>query len=411
MLIKKAGKWVTAISILCALALGCSKSSKSNSDTTTPTTTKDKDTAADDADDADDAADTNDDNTVENTIISIVGSLALTGSSSSGSSLALADSNSLDQYWLKCVTIDLTNSNACIDQLDTDGSFELECDGFKGKPFGCFILQGSTESGLTLKGMLSSADLVIGATSASAALAINFDLSTGSATIDSFSQASEAGEEVVADAVVPEEVASLSLTSGTYGFCFKDLNNFNEAGKAGKVDLKFNQCPGHTEQLYMNFMSSTDTGALPSLELWNSEAAYNGCFPSAADEPTYEISDGTSATAYSFTEATVDFETLFDKIFAWMPQASQDSYNASLTDGAKEENDMLSGLEEYYGSGKACTGFVDDLLAAYDAASLTKTKGRMDCSGYEFMTGAAEGKATSSTLNTQLGQSGAPIQW
>ena len=61
------------------------------------------------------------------TSVSLAGSLALS-SSGSGAGLSLTATD-LSTYTLRCVTLE-GDLKACKEQLDADGAFTMECDGF-----------------------------------------------------------------------------------------------------------------------------------------------------------------------------------------------------------------------------------------------------------------------------------------
>lgn len=392
--------FLLGLALILGLTQGCGGSSSSGDDSTSAATSTDDSSSSGSSDDS--------------TTISLTGSLSLTSSSSSN--LALADSSSLDSYWLKCVTLDLTNANACIDQLDSNGAFELTCDGFKGKAFGCFILTGTDASSLTIAGVLNSSDLAMNGSTSTASMGLTFDPSTGSVGISAFEQKDSAATVVTQEAIVPEQVAGLDITDGTYGFCFSDLGSdgIDSIGK-GKVDIDFtfNDCSGFTKEQYLYFRTATETGALPQLEVWESEDDREACINDAG-ALEYQISDGTRS--YSFTEDNVSFTTLFDKIYnnassPWIPSASVEAYQISLNDGAQKEDEVKESLESMYGT-SPCTGLVEDLVDAYSKATLVVDKGFETCENYSFVSGSASSANNNAELDQEFNSGdGPPLEW
>ncbi|MBI2602990.1 MAG: hypothetical protein HYW48_08035 [Deltaproteobacteria bacterium] len=358
--------------------------------------------------------------TAESTTVNLVGALNFTSSSSS-SSLRLAQSTSTStsvsptDYWLKCVTLDLTGATACIDQLDVNGAFDLTCDGFKEKAFGCFVLTGSDPNNLTIVGILTSSQLAVGKNSSKVSLALNFDPSSGAVSVSTIEQTSATNEEVVVEdtgTFIPSEVSNLSITSGRYGFCMVELgreerNDFVKGDKA--VEHNFEGCEGFTEEFFVNYLTTAVTGDLPVLEMWRSEDAMNACRPGGnTGAVTYHLSDGTRS--YSFTQDDVSFNSLFNVIYnngtdSWMPSAAVENYKVALAGQAEEQGEdveeLKEGLEQIYGEGAGCAGIVDDLIAGYKKATVAFKNGVRQCEGFTFKVGAG---ATANTAGVPAGE-------
>lgn len=376
------------LGLITALSVSCGKKSDSSSGSDSATTGS--------------GDDDSNDNTSTSVVIS--GSLNMTGSEDSGSSLALT---AADPYWFKCVTLDLTNASACIDDVDSDGAFELSCDGFKGKKFGCFILQGADENTLTLKGMVTSDQLAASESTSTVSLGIDFDLETGVAKASTVAVKTDSGEEdtVAAELAkeVSEELKSLSVDSGNYEFRYCQNNINREKASKGEVQedqITENDCH-HVEPMYVHFTAASATTA-PVIELWRSDEDREACYVN--DVLTYAISDGSKS--FTFTGKT--FDDLFTAIKnnGWTSQAALDRLAMSEKEAeAKtgEEDEFMEVLASLFGE-DYCGGLVDKLIEGYEGASLVSESGFSRCENIAVDTGNAQ-------MDEMLTQDGPPPQW
>ena len=387
----------TVLASACTVGLfgvGCGSSSSDDTPATVAATT------------ADPAADTGTDSAASS-IINIVGSLALTSSSSSSSS-SLRLASTADQYWVKCVTLDITNANACIDDTDTSGAFALACDGFKGKQFGCFILQGADQNNLTIKGVITSSDLAASSETSEVSMGISFDPDTGvaSANVEVKTEAGVADTAAASVAqTLPAEVSGFALANGVYEFQFCDNFSRDKAAKGDfdPANISDNTCH-HRELRYVHVTPAAGT-VPPQIELWRSAEARSGCMVN--NVLTYSISDGTNTL--NLTEST-DFDTVFAAIQSnsWASQAALDRLSISQSEIDKKADDTSSGLATAFGTENFCGPMVDKFIEAYNAATIQTRNGFSNCQGVVFNTGSS---SFDEELNGPAQDGGPPPEW
>lgn len=384
MIIKKLGKTFFWFSLLSALTLSCGKSDDDDDDSTT----------------TDGGS-----SSTSSTAVKISGSLALSSSSSS-SSLRLAATD-LSTYTLRCVTLE-GDLKACKDQLDSEGAFSMDCEGFKNVSWGGFLLDanGDVAGTLTSKQLLNAGNAELG---------LVFDPTTGLLTIKTLVGKDDSGTEVAASDEISLDpaVRDLTVKTGNYGFCMIDMagEDIQKAHK-GNVelgDVKFNECSGRTEQLYVKYNAfDAAAKALPSMEIWDSETDRNNCY--VDNVLTYSVSDGTRS--YSFTDDDVTFAAAFDAIYnggtnSWAPAAAVQSYQISLAENAGEKGDneqIKTELEGLFGAGNACSGLIDKLIEAYNKTTVITEKGFKRCQAIALDSGNAD-------FDAEMAKDGPPPEW
>jgi len=353
------------------------------------------------------------------TSVNISGALLLASEALSSASLVSAEA---EQYWVKCVTTDITDLKSCIDDVNaTTGEFDLLCDGFKQKRFGCFILAGTDETDLAIKGMITSDDLTMGSSTTDASMVINFDPDTGMASVE-FEQfvTSSSGvvEEVEVEDIaisVPTELQDLKLTSGNYEV--RLCHSTEEKAVEGDFVAAEDTCEeGWDEFFYVNFTEGTET-TFPFLEIWRSEEDYKGCH-NADGNLEYHISDGTNVLSITNVD-NLTHDVFLNKIIdnGWAPEAAIEHYQLSKKDLAQarkeedaEKDEIVTGLGQLYGAGKECVGIVGDFLTSFDHedVEVTSVRGKKSCSNVVFKTASTELDAE---LNKEAEEGGGPIEW
>ncbi len=322
------------------------------------------------------------------TVVTMAGSLAL-ASGDVAPSMSLV---TVDAYYLKCVTLDLDNISSCMAEVGSDYAFSLTCDRFKGKPFGCFILQGASgtteDDALSIIGTLTSADLFIGEETTDLAIAISFDPSTGAAGIEAMSQkiVKEDGLEVPVDSSgidkqLPAILTNLDIESGRYDMCFQPIVDPDDALR-GKVSAHTEgQCNGFMETNYLAFQSASINQA-PTLELWRGKADFDGCHDALGDI-RYQISDGTNSL--SFSPQNADYRQLLSAIVTnnWAPGAAIDQYRAAqAASSQKQASGMADALRTVFSltaNAEVCPSLIDSLVQGYGTARVMEELGKKRC--------------------------------
>jgi len=388
-----------------ALSLGlaatsCSKKKDSGSSSSTGGTSTDSNVDGGTTDSGTTDGGTTDGGTTDTTV-NIVGSLSLTSDEASAALRLTAD----PAYKLKCVTSDIVDMSACLGDI-TSGAFDLSCEGFKGKKFGCFIGE-LAEDGVSLNilGMITSDQLAASSSTDKVVLGITFDPVTGIAKVTSFEAQTSTGEVDTAAAAVAasvsEELKNLSMTSGTYDFTFCDTGMDRKKALGGEFETTdiTDNC-GHKERYYINFTAASETKA-PHIELWNSESARNACIVDGT--LTYSISDGTNTLALT---ADSTFDDLYQAIVdnGWASQAAIDRVATAGNSIEQKQDDMAVQMEQMFGTADFCPVLMGKILEGYDNAVLKQENGRAYCENITFDTGNAD-------LDQKLSQDGPPEEW
>lgn len=356
--------------------------------------------------------------TAASTAVSISGALALVSAVSGGS--LVASPETLDTYWVKCITTDISDIKVCIDQCDANGAFDLSCDGFKEKRFGCFILTGTDAENLSIAGMITSDSLAIGDQAATASMAITFDPTTGSTSVE-FAQADTSGEEVeIADIepiAIPTALLNLGVKSGKYDLdsCQAKKSDVN-AGTAfsGTAYKEGDQCKHHMKQrVYVKFNEGSEFVA-PNFAMWRSEGDYAKC-TTADGSIKYHISDGTNA--YSTKKEVFDHTELLDLIIThkWAPDAAIKRFELSSKENVQNvkkddgEDVLRTDVQTAYATATTpCTGFVDDFITSWATGTVETKSGRKTCKDVTWTT---QSTVANSFLNDPDDEQGDLLSW
>lgn len=295
-------------------------------------------------------------------LISLAGSLNLTGASSSTTASLVGTETAATSFYMNCVTLGINDIQTCSAAV-TDGGFQMDACEFKNRTFGCFIIQGDSVDG-EIKGMVQSKDLYIPEGATNAELVIDFNEDTGVATVAVVVKTATNVEIDVSETAPPvaEELTNLALEAGNYEFKFCDTNR--DKAMRGGHDKYGDQCNGHNEFLYVDFTEGDATTA-PIIEVWQSQRNYDACHDTNGNL-AYHIGDGTHSLSVSEETSFNDLFTAI-KTNAWAPQAALDRIDlAEAKKAAKSEESKDKEMD--------CQAYIPLLTAIYDKIELKEQK-------------------------------------
>lgn len=292
---------------------------------------------------------------------------------------------STETYFLKCVNTAVDDEKSCLVSV-TGGAFSMNCP-FKNEPFGCFIMVGADAENLSIKGIITSEDMVMGSETTHAKMDIVFDPKTGAA---SATVQQKVGEKEVDPSTiqksVPPALKSLAIESGLYRFCFQGIANGDDAAK-GIFSAHGDTCNGYQQNFFMNFTPATDD-KFPVLELWKSASDREKCLVSGTE--TYHLSDGVNSL--SFTKDNVKYSGasgLLQKIIdnKWAPD---DYLTYYATAQSRIQNDPWKDeLKTIYPSGQfpngICSGFIPDMINSWKTGKVEKVDGIEQCTNVTWV--------------------------
>ncbi len=297
--------------------------------------------------------------------VTIAGTLNLTGvgASLTGGNLT----------FFKCVTTTLDSNVACVDQVESNGSFQLDCSSaFQNNAFGCFILEGPTEEALEIIGMLASKDFNLSESTNLAKMDVSFDKATGASKvkIEQLIVKSD-GSTMAVDtsslgAAIPNFLKNLNINDGTYNVCMQWLDrNMYNANKGEYPALDANSCWG--ELMYFAFTPATSK-KLPHLEVWKDRKAYDRCH----DEDgalSYHLSDGSNMV--EFGSEGIRFRPLLDAIITngWTDQSRIDYYNQQLSSSSEQQ--WVTDFKTIFGGSGACEAYADAAQTIFTSNKVT----------------------------------------
>lgn len=275
------------------LGVGCSKSSSSSGDTPA------------------------------STALTISGSLAIEGSTSSNtmamSSLGLklmgVNKFAVADYKIACATFEDV-PQSCGGNVDTAGAFSVSCSGFKGVPFGCFVYHkttyanypitfninsGDDQSTVSVSGDVSATvalDLETGTASAAATVAAG---TTSTVTIDPAKVSNLEGTYTMAGApyaevsskYTPEQLEFFKFIPcmmNNNGNSAPDLSTCINAGSDIGYNMMAQKMAGGAVQLYPN----SDTAGVSYLSAWDGGSGARAACGNVETGFTWNVSDGNS---------------------------------------------------------------------------------------------------------------------
>lgn len=292
--------FIAALSAL-MLGTGCSKSSSSGDSPSTPTSTA----------------------------LTISGSLGIGASgstqskigsfkASSGNVNALSSKFSTASYRVACVTLE-TVPQSCGGDVAADGAFSVSCDGFAGKPFGCFVFHKTSFATYPIVFNVSgSEEKTIASNSGTISATIVVDTETGTAKASATLPTGSTGSTGIS-----ATLADIQMLEGNYKMgpaAWSDVSSYFTTEDSSiltsviQFGVNANQCPAGSTPVQEN-MGWSECSFLPT----SAQQAYNfrtcefmshdgSCFSSVVTNGDYvaptadQINSGGEAVYFSAVE-------------------------------------------------------------------------------------------------------------